>query len=160
MFIPVWSIAQGLINNGANIVLTNTSTLNITGNYTNQGNGLIHNKTPGGIINLSGNWVNNGSNTAFFNDGTLVVFKSSNPQTIAGTQSTGFYNIKVSGGNTGTKMFNTASTVSRLVTVDNNTVLNANNKLTLLASATSHGSIGSLLNGASVSNNVIVQYHN
>jgi hypothetical protein len=154
---PFWGVSQGLINNGAYIVTTSTSNIYIngtTGHFTNQSGGLITNNTTGGTITLGGNWLNNASNTVFSNDGVTVVLNSASAQSIAGTNGTGFYNFSASGA--GTKTFNTASTVSRLVTVDG-TVLNANGKLTLLATASSNASVGELLNGASVTNDVIVQ---
>ncbi|MGV3510039.1 MAG: T9SS type A sorting domain-containing protein [Sphingobacteriaceae bacterium] len=159
VFLPFFSLAQGLINNGAYIVLTDQSTVNIagtTGHYTNQNGGLIKNSTTGGTINLDGNWINNATNTAFSNDGATVAFKGATAQSIAGTNATGFYNITASGGNT--KTFNTVtSTVSRLVTVESSTTLNANNKLRLLSTASSNASVGPLLSGATVTNNVIVE---
>lgn len=154
---PQYGNAQGFVNNGANLVLTNNSTLTINGDYTNLGNGVVNNKTIGGIINLFGNWINNGTSSAFLNDGATIVFKAGVPQSISGSKPTAFYNIKASGGAAATKTFNTAATVSNLVTVESNTVLNANEKLTLLAGASSHASIGPLLNGAIVNSNVIVQ---
>lgn len=159
VFFPFSNFAQGLINNGAYIVLTDQSTVNIagtTGHYTNQNGGLIKNSTTGGKLNLDGNWTNNAANSVFSNDGTTVVFKGSAAQSIAGTNATGFYNLTASGGST--KTFNTVtSTVSRLVTVESSTTLNANNKLRLLSTASSNASVGPLLSGASVTNNVIVE---
>ena len=154
------SSAQGLINNGARIVITNSSNIYIdgsTGHFTNQAGGLITNNTAGGTISLLGNWANNASNTVFSNDGSTVVFKASTAQAINGTNSTDFYNITANG--TGQKTFNTASTVSSLVSVGDNTTVNANGKLTLLATANSNASVGPLLNNAAVTGNVYVQVY-
>lgn len=152
--------AQGLINNGASIVITNGSNIYIngaTGHFTNQSGGVITNKTTGGTITLSGNWANNAANTVFSNDGATVVLNAATAQIIAGTNATAFYNFTASGAST--KTFNTSSTVSRLVSVGDNTEVNANGNLTLLATASSNASVGPLLNGASVTNNTIVQSH-
>jgi trimeric autotransporter adhesin len=150
--------AQGLINNGAYIVTTNGSHLYIngsTGHFTNQSGGLVSNNTAGGTLTVFGNWINNAANSVFSNDGATVVLAGSTAQSVAGTNSTAFYNLTASG--TGTKTFNRSSTVSRLVSVGASTTLNANSNLTLLATASDNASVGPLLSGASVTNNVIVQ---
>ncbi|MFD2164313.1 T9SS type A sorting domain-containing protein [Paradesertivirga mongoliensis] len=154
-----FSSGQGLINNGAQIVITNTSNIHIsgaTGNLTNQAGGLIVNSAAGGKITLGGNWVNDAANSVFSGTGSTVEFNGATAQSIGGTNPTAFYNLTASG--SGTKTVNTPLTsVSRLVTVSDNTQLDANGNLTLLATSSEHASIGPLINGASVSNNVIVQ---
>lgn len=107
--IATWGHAQGLINNGANIVLNNTVTVYIdgtTGHYTNQNSGLIKNNTSGGTINMLGNWTNNAANVAFQNDGATVMLSGAN-QTIGGSNSTSFYNLTLAG--SGTKTLNVSS---------------------------------------------------
>lgn len=94
--------AQGLINNGANIVLNNAVTIYIdgtTGHYKNQNSGLIKNNTSGGTITLLGNWTNNASNAVFQNDGATVSLSGAN-QTIGGSNSTSFYNLTLAGSGT------------------------------------------------------------
>jgi len=89
--------AQGLINNGAKIVIT--ASLNIyidgtTGNYTSQSNGIITDNT-GSTITLAGNWINNSTNTGFSSNGSTVVLTGSS-KTIGGVNSTTFHNLKIS----------------------------------------------------------------
>jgi hypothetical protein len=93
---------QGLLNNGAQIVITNGSNIYIdgtTGHYTNQSGGVITNNTNGATITLLGNWINNASNVAFSNDGATVVMAGAN-QTIGGSNPTAFYNLSLSGSGT------------------------------------------------------------
>lgn len=150
-----FSSGQGLLNNGAQIVITNTSNIHIsgaTGNVTNQAGGTITNNSAGGKIILGGNWVNN---AVISIDNSTVEFNGATAQSIEGSNATAFYNINALGA--GTKTFNTASTVSRLVTVGDNTTLNANGNLKLLSTINSNASVGPLLNGAFVTNNTVVQ---
>ncbi|MBL7884370.1 MAG: T9SS type A sorting domain-containing protein [Bacteroidia bacterium] len=117
LLIPLISFSQGLINNGAYIVMTNTSNIYIdgaTGSYTNQSGGLISNATTGGIITLFGNWTNNAANVAFNNDGTTVNFSGAN-QTIGGTNSTTFFNVNLLG--SGTKTLNVNTRVGGIATL-------------------------------------------
>lgn len=155
--IPKLVLAQGLINNGATIVIGNTSSIYIdgtTGNYTSQSGGLITNNASGGTFTLFGNWVNNSSNTAFSNDGATVNFVGA-AQAIGGSNPSAFYNLTAQGGST--KTVNTTATVSNFVNVGSSTTLNSNGKLKLLATATANANVKPLLNGASVTGNVIVQ---
>ena len=75
---PNSSFAQGIINNGANIVLSTNSKIYIdgssiaTGNYTSQSNGIIVNSAGTIEIFLTGNWVNKAlTNTGFSNGNTV-----------------------------------------------------------------------------------------
>lgn len=109
--------SQGLINNGAQIVITNTSHIVVngaTGNYTNQNSGLITNASAGGTITVHGNWSNNTSNVAFSNDGSTVRLSGGN-QTIGGTNSTTFYHLNLLG--TGTKTLAVNTTVGGISTL-------------------------------------------
>jgi hypothetical protein len=94
--------AQGILNNGGNIVLNSAVTVYIngtTGHYTNQNSGLIKSNTSGGTINMFGNWINNTANSAFQNDGANVILSGAD-QTIGGSNSTSFYNLTLSGSGT------------------------------------------------------------
>ncbi len=94
--------AQGIVNNGANIVLNSGVTVYIngaTGHYTNQNSGLIKSNTSGGTIEMLGNWVNNASNVAFQNDGANIKLSGA-AQTIGGSNSTSFYNLTLLGSGT------------------------------------------------------------
>jgi hypothetical protein len=102
-------IGQGLINNGARIVLTNGSNVYIdgaTGHYTSQSGGAITNNTAGGTITLLGNWINNSANSGFTNDGATVVLAGAN-ETIGGSNSTSFYNLSLAGTGTKSLLINT-----------------------------------------------------
>ncbi|MGL5891867.1 MAG: hypothetical protein ACRC3B_18385, partial [Bacteroidia bacterium] len=101
--------AQGLINNGAQIVLNTGAAVVVdgaTGNYTSQAGGLITNNTTGGSVYVAGNWVNNAGNVGFSNDGTTVLLNGA-AQTIGGSASTSFYNLTLQGTNTKTLNINT-----------------------------------------------------
>jgi len=103
--------SQGLLNNGAQIVMTSGSNIHIdgtTGHYTNQSGGLIRSATAGGTIILKGNWINNASNVAFDNDGAAVNLSGAN-QTIGGSNPTTFYHLSLLG--SGTKTLNVNTTV-------------------------------------------------
>lgn len=104
-------LAQGFINNGANLVLTNASYVVIagsTGHYTSDNNGLIHNASVGGEIWLEGNWINNASNQAFDNDGTRVRLTGGG-QNIGGSNSSAFYHLNLEGTGTKTLQINTTA---------------------------------------------------
>lgn len=101
--------AQGIINNGAYIVMTGASRIYVdggtNGDYLSQANGRI---TPSatGIIMLEGDWTNNSANTGFTADaGTVQLVDAA--QSINGTNSTTFYNLTLLGTNTKTLNVNT-----------------------------------------------------
>lgn len=101
--------AQGLINNGARIVLNTGSAVVVdgaTGNYTSQAGGLITNNTTGGSIYIGGNWINNAGNAGFSNDGATVLLTGA-AQSIGGSASTSFFNLTLQGTNTKTLNINT-----------------------------------------------------
>ncbi|MCD6067823.1 MAG: hypothetical protein K0S33_2649 [Bacteroidetes bacterium] len=109
--------AQGLLNNGARIVMTNTSNIYIngaTGHYTNQSGGLITSNTTGGVITLLGNWINNAANVAFSNDGVTTNFSGA-AQSIGGSNSSTFFNVNLLG--SGTKTLNINTTVGGISTL-------------------------------------------
>lgn len=100
--------AQGIINNGAYIVMSGASQIYINGtpgNYTSQANGRI---TPSAnsIITLDGNWNNNAGNTGFTADAGTVVMNGA-AQSIGGSSSTTFYNLTLQGSGTKTLNVNT-----------------------------------------------------
>jgi hypothetical protein len=102
--------SQGLLNNGARVVLTNGANIYIngtTGHLTNQNAGQITNNSAGGTITLLGNWINNAANIAFSNDGATVVMSGAN-QSIGGSNPTAFYNLTLAG--TGTKQLSVNQT--------------------------------------------------
>jgi hypothetical protein len=111
------SMAQGLLNNGARIVMTNNSNIYINGtagHYTNQNNGLITSSTTGGVITLLGNWINNAANVAFSNDGVTVNLSGA-AQSIGGSNSTTFFNLNLLG--SGTKTLNVNTTAGGIATL-------------------------------------------
>ncbi len=157
-FSPMGTFAQGLINNGARIVLTSSSNIYIngtTGHYTSQSSGLINNNTTGGTITVMGNWVNNSSNTGFGEEGATVSFASSSAQTLGGTNASSFYKLNCSGG--GTKTVNTGTSVTNLLSVGSSTTLASGGNITLKSTASSFAGVGPLLSGAVISGNVNVE---
>jgi hypothetical protein len=107
--------AQGLLNNGARIVMTGASHIVIDaapGNYLSQAGGLITPSATGNIW-VAGNWTNNAGNTGFSADAGAVNLNGAN-QNIAGTASTTFFNLNLLG--TGTKTLNVATSVGGVTT--------------------------------------------
>lgn len=107
LFIAFAGNSQGLINNGARIVM-NGATSNIyingvNGNYLSLNNGRIDPLVNGPTITLLGNWTNNSGNAGFGFNGSRVVFAGGN-QSINGTSTTQFYDVTLLG--TGTKTLN------------------------------------------------------
>ena len=98
----VFGYSQGIVNNGAKIVLTTGANVYIDGDanggYTNAGAGEINSD---GNISLEGDWINNGSTnvyTAIDNTGATI-FTGTTPQEIGGTHLTNFENLTVNNGN-------------------------------------------------------------
>jgi hypothetical protein len=107
---PFFVNAQGLLNNGAHIVM-NGAASNIyingaAGNYTSQAGGLIDPLVNGPTITLLGNWVNNSANVGFSFDGSNVNFAGA-AQTIGGSNFTHFYNVNLLGSSTKTLLIQT-----------------------------------------------------
>jgi hypothetical protein len=92
--------AQGLYNNGANIVFSGAAQIYIddvnNGNYYTTGSGSIT-ASSSSTITLLKNWTNNSSNNGFATpDGGGVVL-AGNAQTIDGSAATAFYNLSLTG---------------------------------------------------------------
>jgi hypothetical protein len=117
--------AQGMINNGARIVVQSGANLIVSnGGYTNGASGLIDNE---GTIKVDGDWTNNASNSVFTSINTtgLVDLNGNSAQSIGGSNPTNFEQLTVSG--TGTKTLNVNNTqVYYLFTVDGILSLNSN----------------------------------
>lgn len=90
--------AQGLLNNNADFVINNTVNVVLNNsNYTSQAGGVIRSAGVGGsTLHVDGNWINNSANSAFFNDGVIVDMNGGN-QSIGGTNSSVFDDLKLSG---------------------------------------------------------------
>ncbi|MCO5232058.1 MAG: T9SS type A sorting domain-containing protein [Chitinophagales bacterium] len=124
-FISVETYAQGIINNGGQIVFSNNSHLtivNANGHYTSTNGGIIRNNINGGTISVQGNWVNNSPNMGFVNDG-ISVNLNGNAQNIEGTNTTLFYHLNLLG--TGMKTLNINTSVGGISNLTG--VLNLNN---------------------------------
>ncbi|WP_299286679.1 T9SS type A sorting domain-containing protein [uncultured Mucilaginibacter sp.] len=113
LLLPAFSFAQGIVNNGAAIIINGTSTLtsnvyiNIngpTGNYVNTGSGIINCTNIGYDINadgsatssliVGGNWTNNALNAGITGNGLTTIFNNTTAtQTVGGTASTTFFNL-------------------------------------------------------------------
>ncbi|MDB5119543.1 MAG: type sorting protein [Sphingobacteriales bacterium] len=158
--------AQGLINNGANIVLTSTSNIYIdgtTGNYKaqadNNGNQGIF-KNSGGTCNiyLKGNWTNDNTAptaTGFSDPGSTVYFLGSTAQTVGGSNTSAFDNIDCSGA--GLKTFTNTATVATLIKINTGTKVHSNNgSLTLLSLPTKNANL--LGYGADINNTAASRY--
>ncbi len=94
--------SQGLVNNGAYLVMTSGSHIYIDGDanggYTNSGAAYINSN---GRLTLEGDWINNGTTdvyTSIDNSGSTV-FKGTTLQEIGGSHSTTFENLTLN--NTG-----------------------------------------------------------
>ncbi|UPT66238.1 MAG: T9SS type A sorting domain-containing protein [Sphingobacteriales bacterium JAD_PAG50586_3] len=117
--------AQGIVNNGANIVVVSGSNIIVSsGGYTNGTNGVINNE---GTIKVEGDWTNNASNTVFtsYNSTGIVELNGNTAQAIGGTNPTTFESLTVSG--TGVKtLANNNNTVNNILTLDGIVSLNSN----------------------------------
>ncbi len=92
---PVGSVAQGILNDNAKIVLTTGSKLVLSGtsgNYTAANGGILSNQSSGGQFTVSGNWINNSTTNGVANNGMSFLFNGTN-QTIGGSDTTSFYNL-------------------------------------------------------------------
>jgi len=95
--------SQGIINNGASIVITSSANVYIdgdaNGSYTNSGSGEIDSD---GKISLEGSWINNGSGDVFVNNDNTgeVVFIGTTNQELGGSHKTVFENTTVNNGQT------------------------------------------------------------
>ncbi len=102
--------SQGIINNGAHIVLNGATYVYVdnTGNYLSQNGGIIDNTAAGATMYVPGNWTNNSANNGFSNDGAGVALYGGT-QYIGGTSPTYFYTIYCI--NVGNKVLNINTTV-------------------------------------------------
>jgi len=100
MIIPFISKSQGIINNGAMLVVGSTAYLQIktsSGNYQNLSNGSVSGKLIlNGTFTLQGKWSNNANAVLNLssNNGTTI-FNGTSLQRITGSQSTYFKNLKI-----------------------------------------------------------------
>ncbi len=117
LLLHLFSMAQGIINNGAAIIVNGTSTLTsnvyinvngATGNYLNTGSGIINCTNIGYDINadgsgtssitVGGNWTNNAATTGITGNGLTIIFNNTTAtQTIGGSNTTSFFNLICSG---------------------------------------------------------------
>ncbi|RYE36865.1 MAG: hypothetical protein EOP42_01760, partial [Sphingobacteriaceae bacterium] len=155
LFLPAFSFAQGLINNGANIVFNgNNVFVNLNGstaNYLNQSGGLLtgininYDVSADGSATTSmivgGNWTNNASTAAITGYGLTTVFNNTSAaQTIGGTASTSFFNLICSGS---AKTFSAPSSSPFAVKTVNNLSLGTSVTYTNISSIT----IGKIFSG-------------
>lgn len=119
-FLPLFSLAQGVINNGARIVFSGAAQMYIAGgtngDYLSQAGGRIDPSSTG-IIRMEGDWTNNSANTGFGSDNGTVVLNGA-AQTINGTSSTTFYNLTLSGTAGSTKTQNVNTSVGGVTTTN------------------------------------------
>ena len=80
LFLPVWSTAQALYNNGATLNIGSGTTLFVVGNLTNDGAASISNS---GTLNISGDLLNNG--TTATGASSNLTFSGTAVQTVSGT---------------------------------------------------------------------------
>jgi len=146
---PFVMSGQGLINNGASIVLTSGANIYITGtasvgNFVNQDvagpvYGNITNTA--GTITLEGDWTNNSAdptNKVFTSNSGTVVFNGA-AQSINGTATTYFNNLTIQGTASSTKTLNVNTTVgggfgafgtgTGVLTINSTTVMDLNKKV-------------------------------
>ena len=124
--------AQGLINNGANIVITSGSYVYIngaSGNYTSQYGGIFTNDA-GSTITIGGNWINNSANTGFSGPCSTVILVGTSQQ-IGGTNATTFHNLTGSG--VGATPINFDMTISNNLDLSASTVFDINGKTLTVA---------------------------
>lgn len=127
LVVNISTFAQGLLNNGATIVV-NTNTMVIVkggaGHITNQDAGASSGRLENnGTISLTGNWINNSALQAFpSSSGTVILDGAS--QTIGGLTSTWFNNLTLNG--SGIKSLQVATLVGGGYSVPSG-ILNLNN---------------------------------
>ncbi len=148
---PEINLAQGLVNNGAYLVVTSGTSVYVdgsSGNYTSESSGIINTSGTTTLI-LEGNWVNNSSNTGFSTSGSTLELAGTT-QSIAGNQASSFYIID--GNGTGTCSISQNITVTNTLDLGASQVFDMNGKtLTLSGAISGTGKI----KGSSTSNLVI-----
>ncbi|MGQ9819929.1 MAG: hypothetical protein ACUVQ1_08445 [Candidatus Kapaibacteriales bacterium] len=130
------SFAQLYLSPGVNVTLRPGAVVTINTNLViSNGSALTQNNS--GSIYIKGNWTNNGT----FNSGTgTVTFNGATLQSIAGSQSTTFYNLTISksGGNLS---LNTSSSVGGTLDFQSNSLIELDNGVNLTISNSSAGAI-------------------
>ncbi len=86
-----------LVVDGGNIHVTSNGLITVKGGVINQNSGEIDNS---GSINLTGNWTNNGGNTMLINNSGGAVVFDGDDQEIKGTDITDFHNLRLEGAGT------------------------------------------------------------
>ncbi|MCC6600614.1 MAG: T9SS type A sorting domain-containing protein [Crocinitomicaceae bacterium] len=121
-------VAQNLTVLGGTTFLIEASTdVNVVGNINVQSAGSIDNS---GIVSLTGNWTNNGNGLVNLSQGT-VVFNGNTNQNIAGSASTTFYNLTVD--NPVGVTIGTNQNVASLLDFDNGKITTGSNTINLTA---------------------------
>lgn len=110
--------SQGIINNGASIVISGAANIYIdggaNGGYLSQSNGIISPNASSRVY-MEGDWTNNAGNTGFDSDNGAVVMLGAN-QSINGSSSTTFNDLTLQG--TGVKTQNVATSVGGVSTTN------------------------------------------
>ena len=141
-------LSQGIINNGASIVITSGTSVilkDANANYTNtasETNGVVDNE---GVIYLDGNWIDNSSNNVFLNqtNNGLIIFNGT--YTISGS-TTNFASIIINGILTGD-----SSNMNVAGNWTNNGIFNHNNgNVTFDGNTTFSGSTTTTFNNVDV----------
>lgn len=122
------ALSQGLINNGANINISNGGVIYVdggsAGNYTSQNGGTIYNNSTGATVAIEGDWYNNSNNVGYSNDGSTTMLAGAG-QIIGGTYSTAFYNLYLTGSSTKSLAIATTTVGGQTTLIG---VLNLNNR--------------------------------
>lgn len=135
--------SQGLVNNGATIVITSSSYLVVDGaglgNYLNKTNSTDGAIDIDGTMILKGDWTNNAANNVFINRDVNgdVSFSSSGNQNINGTTKTIFENLTINNSNSGTSVsLGVDVEVSSVLTLTDGIVTTSSNKVIVTNTAT------------------------
>ena len=118
-------------------------------------------KVAAGTLNVSGNWISSGGKIDFQSNNAKLSFNGA-AQTINDTGSDGgkgmlFGDVNFTGGNTKTLSGKFAVAEGAYLTMGDNTTLQANNNMTMKASALGSASIGVLPKTASIKGQVTVE---
>lgn len=127
--------AQGhLINNGANIVVNNTATVNVQGAVQNSNNGTINNQ---GAIYLNQNWTQSGLSSAYLGSGALL-FDGNTNQYLYSSTPMSIAQLSINNGNR--LVLDNALTITTNLELNNNgNIALGNHQLSLAPSATITG---------------------
>jgi hypothetical protein len=131
------SLPVGLYSNGGNIYINNGGYIYIdggaNGKFTNASNGSYHGNiyvNTNGYIKITGDWQNIASSGYVFTTDAGEVDFIGTTQSIGGSASTYFYNLKLTGSSTKTLNVNTqvggSTTKNGVLTLDNNIALDLN----------------------------------